>query len=90
VRALAAPLTLVLAALAAATARRGEIAKQVTDVRGRLSQLLDVDLAQLKKASEGALSQADAIQQSLQSIEAADTATKTEQPEAAAQAQATN
>jgi hypothetical protein len=59
-------------------------------VRGRLSQLLDVDLAQLKKASESALSQADAIQQSLQSIEAADTATKTEQPEAAAQAQATN
>jgi hypothetical protein len=60
-------------------ATRGEIANSITEIRGRLGNLLDGDLLQLKAASEGALAQAAAIQASLEALKSAD------QPEAAGQ-----
>jgi chromosome segregation ATPase len=59
-------------AVEAEIARRGDIAERVTDIRGRLGSLLAGDLAQLRKASESALAEADAIQQSLQALESED------------------
>jgi chromosome segregation ATPase len=59
-------------AIEAEIARRGDLAARVADIRGRLSSLLEGDLAQLKQASEGALAQADAIAQSLDRLEGED------------------
>jgi hypothetical protein len=65
----------------------------VTDIRGRLGNLLDGELAQLREASESALAQADAIAQSLEELEGEDKPVQvqgTDEPETSEQSEATN
>ena len=59
-------------AIEAEIARRGVIAERVAQIRERLGSLREDALVRLQEASESALADADAIQQSLEEVEAED------------------